>query len=274
VLGHPRGPRSFAGQFVVGTAYRHDPQVPKLLSVCLDPRVQPHLRTTDGLDHVSRPMDPRARLAGMGAHLLVFIGVAAIVIVVPGPDTAVVTKNVLVHDRRTALGTSLGVSAGLSVWTLAAAVGVASVVRASAVAFTVLKVAGALYLIWLGVQALRAARRPGDDGERSPAATKPTLSALGGFRQGLISDLANPKIGIFFTSLLPQFVDPGHPVLLPFMALGAVFVVMTALWLCAYCLVAARAAETLQRPRVRAALDRFTGVVLIAIGLRVATEHR
>jgi threonine/homoserine/homoserine lactone efflux protein len=86
--------------------------------------------------------------------------------------------------------------------------------------------------------------------------------------------MANPKIGIFFTSLLPQFVDPGKPVLLPFLALGAVFVAMTILWLGLYCLVASRAAETLLRPRVKAAMDRITGVVLIAIGLRLATEHR
>lgn len=209
----------------------------------------------------------------MGTHLLVFIGVAAIVIVVPGPDTAVVTKNVLVHGRRTALGTSLGVSAGLSVWTLAAAVGVASVVRASAVAFTVLKLIGALYLVWLGLQALRAAGHP-DAGLLAPAGQRRAMGALGGFRQGFLSDLANPKIGIFFTSLLPQFVSPGHSVLLPFLALGAVFVVMTVLWLVAYCLVAARAATTLQRPRVKAAMDRLTGVVLIALGLRLAIEHR
>ncbi|HEY2655500.1 MAG TPA: LysE family translocator [Solirubrobacteraceae bacterium] len=208
----------------------------------------------------------------MGAHLLVFIGVAAIVIVVPGPDTAVVTKNVLVHGRRAAFGTSLGVSAGLSVWTLAAAIGVASLVRASAVAFTVLKLIGALYLVWLGLQALRAAGQTDSGALRS--ANKPAMGALGGFRQGFLSDLANPKIGIFFTSLLPQFVDPGHPVLLPFLALGAVFVLMTVVWLSAYCLIAARAAATLQRPRVRAAMDRFTGVVLIALGLRLAIEHR
>jgi threonine/homoserine/homoserine lactone efflux protein len=84
------------------------------------------------------------------------------------------------------------------------------------------------------------------------------LGTLGGFRQGLFSDLANPKIGIFFTSLLPQFVDPGRPVLLPFLALGAVFALMTVLWLFAYCLVAARAAETLQRPRVRASARPWT----------------
>jgi RhtB (resistance to homoserine/threonine) family protein len=209
----------------------------------------------------------------VGAHWLVFIGVAAIVIVVPGPDTAVVTKNVLVHDRRAGLGTSLGVSAGLSVWTVSAAVGVASLVRASAVAFTVLKLVGALYLIWLGVQAFRAAGRAGSS-EHAPRATRPGIGTLACFRQGLFSDLANPKIGIFFTSLLPQFITPGDPVLLPFLALGAVFVLMTVLWLCVYCLIATRAAETLMRPRVKAAMDRVTGVVLIAIGLRIAAEHR
>jgi RhtB (resistance to homoserine/threonine) family protein len=209
----------------------------------------------------------------VGTHLLVFIGVAAIVIVIPGPDTAVVTKNILVHGRRTAFGTSLGVSAGLSVWTIAAAVGVASVVRASEVAFTVLKLIGAAYLVWLGVQALRAAGHADSD-LRPSTAKKPAMGALGGFRQGFLSDLGNPKIGIFFTSLLPQFMAPGHSVLLPSLALGAVFVLMTLLWLSVYCLVAAQAAQTLQRPRVKAAMDRVTGVVLIALGLRLAIEHR
>jgi RhtB (resistance to homoserine/threonine) family protein len=210
----------------------------------------------------------------MGLHLLVFIGVAAIVIVVPGPDTAVVTKNVLLHGRRAGLGTSLGVSAGLSIWTIAAAVGIASLVRASEVAFTTLKLVGALYLVWLGIQALRAAGREIAHHATSRPAGEPVMGARAGFRQGCLSDLANPKIGIFFTSLLPQFVSAGHPVLLPFLILGAIFVVMTVIWLLAYTLVAARAAQTLLRPRVRAALDRFTGVVLIALGLRLAAEHR
>src|SRR6185437_2569895 len=210
----------------------------------------------------------------MGLHLLLFIGVAAIVIIIPGPDTAVVTKNVLIHGRRAGMGTSLGVSAGLSFWTIAAAIGIASLVRASEVAFTVLKLAGALYLVWLGIQALRAAGREMLDGDPARAASRSALSARGGFRQGFLSDLANPKIGIFFTSLLPQFVSAGHAVLLPFLVLGAIFVAMTLVWLLAYTLVAARAAQTLMRPRVRAAIDRFTGVVLIGLGLRLAVERR
>jgi RhtB (resistance to homoserine/threonine) family protein len=209
----------------------------------------------------------------MGVHLAVFVGVAAVVILLPGPDTAIVTKNVLVGGRRGGIGTSVGVCTGLSVWTLTAALGVASLLRASAVAFTVLKLVGAAYLVWLGIQALRAARTAAstpslDDSPRSTAG--PTR----GFRQGLLSNLANPKIAVFFTSLLPQFVDPGRPVLLPFLALGGVFVLMTLAWLCLYSLAAARAADALQRPRVKALLDRITGTVLIAVGIRLALEHR
>ena len=106
-------------------------------------------------------------------HLWLFVGIAAVVIVVPGPDTAIVTKNALLHGRRAALGTSFGVSTGLAVWTLASALGVASIVRASDAAFTALKLIGAAYLVWLGIQALRAAGRAGphsDDRERVPRA--------------------------------------------------------------------------------------------------------
>jgi threonine/homoserine/homoserine lactone efflux protein len=211
----------------------------------------------------------------VGAHLFVFVGISAVVIVVPGPDTAVVTKNILLHGRRSAFATSFGVCCGLAVWTIAAAVGVVSILRASAVAFTVLKIAGALYLVWLGVVALRDSRRSARGEPKLSAVTgRPDLAAVVAFRQGLFSDLGNPKIGVFFTSLLPQFLDSSRAVLLPSLVLGGIFVAMTLAWLSLYCVLAARAAKTLLRPRVRAALDRVTGVVLIAIGLRLATERR
>lgn len=210
----------------------------------------------------------------MGAHVWSFLPVAALLIVVPGPDTALVTKNAVLHGRSAALGTSLGVTMGLIVWTVATALGLAAVVRASAIAFTALKIVGAAYLIWLGVQALLAARHrraPATVG--SPVRTR-RLAGRGGFRQGLASDLANPKIAVLFTSLLPQFVAARTPTLMPFLLLGAIFVAMTLLWLLGYSLVAAKASSTLQRPAVARALERFTGVVLIGLGLRLATESR
>jgi threonine/homoserine/homoserine lactone efflux protein len=205
-------------------------------------------------------------------HLWLFVGIAAVVIVVPGPDTAIVTKNALLHGRRAALGTAFGVNTGLAVWTVASALGVASIVRASDTAFTALKLIGAAYLVWLGLQALRAAGR---DAHSNPdPARRTALDGRGGFRQGLISDLANPKIGAFFTGLLPQFAGAGHSVLIPFLVLGGLFVLMTVVWLSGYALVAVKASAVLRRQRVKARIDRVSGVILIGFGIRLALERR
>ncbi len=209
----------------------------------------------------------------MGLHLTAFLGVAALVIVTPGPDTALVTKNALLYGRRPAIATACGVVSGLLVWTLAAALGVAAVVHASATAFTVMKLAGGAYLIWLGIQALRAAGHRSAALEDAAGATR-RLDVLRGFRQGIVNDLANPKIAAFFTSLLPQFIASGHSVLAPFLLLGALFAAITLAWLVGFALMASKAGGMLTRPRVKAALDRLTGVVLIGLGLRLATERR
>jgi RhtB (resistance to homoserine/threonine) family protein len=210
----------------------------------------------------------------MGIHLWAFVGISLLVIIAPGPDTVIVTKNALLHGRAAALGTSLGVNAGLMVWTLAAAIGVAAVVRESAVAFTVLKLVGALYLTWLGLQAFLAAHRRSPAHAAAAGVPARPVGALLGFRQGLFSDLANPKIAVFFTSLLPQFVSSRTSVLLPFLVLGSVFVLITLVWLCSYALVAVRVSAVLTRPRVKAALDRVTGAVLIGFGIKLALERR
>jgi len=201
-------------------------------------------------------------------HLWAFMAIAIVIIVVPGPDMALVTRNALLFGRGPALATALGVCTGLTVWTVASAFGVAAVIHASAIAFTVLKLAGGAYLVWLGIEALRTAGRHAELPPRRP------VDGARGFRQGVTSNLANPKIAVVFTSLVPQFVDPGEPLLVPFLVLGSIFVALTLAWLCAYAVAASRASGILQRPRVRRALDRLTGVVLIALGLRLATERR
>jgi RhtB (resistance to homoserine/threonine) family protein len=210
----------------------------------------------------------------VGVHLWAFVGIAALVIIAPGPDTVLVTKNALLHGRAAALGTSLGVNAGLLIWTVAAALGIAAVVRESAVAFTVLKLAGAAYLVWLGLQALRAARRRSAHESLEGGRPSARVGVLLGFRQGLLSDLANPKIAVFFTSLLPQFVSAHQPVLEPFLLLGGLFVLITLVWLCGYALFAAKVSSVLIRPRVKATLDAITGAVLIGLGVRLAFERR
>ena len=204
-------------------------------------------------------------------ELVPFVLVSAVVIASPGPDTALVVRNALFGGRRLALATSVGVTCGLAVWSLAAAVGVAAVLRRSEPAFTALKLVGALYLAWLGIQALRMAW----SGREPEPLAVPTRAAGGsrGLRQGLLSNLSNPKIAVFFTSFLPQFApaDSGFATLL---SLGLVFCVMTLAWLAGYAVAVARAGDLLRRRRVRQALESVTGAVLIAFGIRLATADR
>jgi threonine/homoserine/homoserine lactone efflux protein len=198
-------------------------------------------------------------------ELLAFIGVAAVVIVTPGQDTALTIRNTLAGGRGAGCRTAVGVVAGQAVWALAASLGVAALVVASEPAFVALKLAGAAYLVFLGGQALLAAARgrPHEDGGHGTAGGRE-------LRQGLLSNLANPKMAVFFTSLLPQFGET-FPALL---GLGLLFCAMTLAWLCAYAGVVARAGDALRRPRVRRTLDALTGGVLVALGARLAAATR
>jgi threonine/homoserine/homoserine lactone efflux protein len=203
----------------------------------------------------------------------VFVAVAALLVVTPGVDMALVSKNALLHGRRVALLTALGINAGIVVWTAAAALGVAALIRASATAFTVLKLAGAAYLVYLGLHAIWRSR-PGHrlrGGDHGPGARRPGPPS--GFRQGLLSNLANPKIAVFFTGFIPQFVSPGQSVVLNSLALGAIFNLLGVVWLLAFALLVSRAGGLLRRPKVKTALDRLTGCVLVAFGVRLATER-
>lgn len=196
------------------------------------------------------------------SYPLAFLALAAVVIVTPGPDTALTVRNSLLGGRRNGVRTALGVASGQAVWTLATSAGIAALVAASEPLFVALRVAGAAYLVWLGLQALRAAIR-GRTGE--------TISgggAAAGYRQGLLSNLGNPKMAVFFTSLLPQF-GAGFVELL---ALGLVFCALTLVWLTTYAAVVARVHGVLRRSRVRPALDAVTGAALVAFGVRLAAE--
>lgn len=194
-----------------------------------------------------------------------FLAVAALLTVTPGPDMAVVTRSALEGGWGAGVRTTLGINAGLLAWALAAALGVAAVVAASAEAFTALKVVGAAYLVWLGIQALRRGGEPAGTGA-------PKLRNA--FRSGLYANLLNPKIGVFYSTLLPQFVVSGRSIVLQSIALALAHNLMGLIWLPAYARVVVWAGDVLRRPRVRRALDRLTGVVLIGLGLRVALERR
>jgi threonine/homoserine/homoserine lactone efflux protein len=198
------------------------------------------------------------------AELVAFLGVSALVIATPGQDTALTIRNTLLGGRGAGVCTAVGVSAGQATWTVCTALGVGALLVASEPAFLVLKLAGAAYLILLGVQALLHRRNVLS---LSPGRRVTTRSAL---RQGVLSNLGNPKMLAFFTSLLPQFASSFAGLL----ALGLLFNAMTLAWLTAYALLVTRAGAVFRRPRVRRAIDALTGTVLIAFGVRLAAEQR
>jgi threonine/homoserine/homoserine lactone efflux protein len=185
--------------------------------------------------------------------------VALVVVVAPGPDFALTLRNTAARGRRAGVATASGVVSGQLVWEAATVAGLAALIVASRPAFVALRVAGAAYLVWLGLTALHAVWRDVTPAARWPRAGSP-------YRQGLLSNLGNPKMAVFFTSLLPQFgTSPAE------LALHALtFSALTLGWLC----LVARVGAALRVPVVRRVVDAVTGVVLVAFGARLAAGRR
>lgn len=215
----------------------------------------------------------------MESQLLAFLGVAALLTISPGADMALVTRNALAGGRAAAQLTTLGISAGLLSWAVASALGLAALLSASATAFLVVKVAGAVYLVALGARTIVRAWR-GAPPNPGPAAVgagaRPAVSPRGrlAFRQGLLTNLLNPKIAVFYATVLPQFVATGDPVLVMTVGLALIHVCLTLAWLSGYAYVLTRAGDVLRRPLARRTIDAVTGTVLVGLGLRLAVAER
>lgn len=215
-------------------------------------------------------MVPRDLLIVIDGQLLAFAAVAAVLVITPGADMALVMRNGLVHGRRAALATALGINLGVAIWTVAAALGIAALVRSSPSAFMALKLAGAAYLGYLGIQAIRkagAGTSPTDVDHQ----TRPTERIA--FRQGVFSNLLNPKLAVFFVSLLPQFISADDPAILKPLLLGGIFNVLGLLWLLTYAWLVGVLAHVLNRESIRRWIDRLTGTILVLLGVRLATER-
>lgn len=202
--------------------------------------------------------------------LLAFAGVSLLFAVTPGPDMAVVTKNALAHGRRGVVLTTSGIALALVIWVSATALGLSALLRTSGEVLFVLKIIGAVYLAYLGIRTLLESRsRPADLLAGTPAAAP----AHAVFRQGFLSAISNPKLGVFFVTFLPQFVLPGQQVLTRLLVLGVTFAVIGWLWMNAYGLFVTRLREIITAPRVRQWMQRVTGVVLLGFGARLALER-
>lgn len=205
----------------------------------------------------------------MDDRLLAFVGVSVAVVVIPGPDMALVARNVLRHGRSAGIATSIGICTGILGWAVAAALGVSTLRATSAIAFTALKLAGAAYLIYLGISTLRAhdaAVVAGPGGQAGLAWHRAWL-------QGLLSALLNPKLGVFFITLLPQFIAPGDSTAVQALQLAVVFDLIGLAWLVTYSAMLGAVGVALNRPGPRRLMRWLTGTILVGLGARVAFER-
>jgi len=211
----------------------------------------------------------------MTASLLAFIPVALLLTLIPGADTALVTRNALALGLQGARWTILGILTGCLIHATASALGLSAILATSARAYETVKLVGAAYLVWIGIQTIRNAKS-GADGHSSTPGLRPSAPNDGEhpFMQGFLTNILNPKVALFYLTFLPQFIDPSGSVLAQSLLFAVAHSVMGILWLALYAYVLARLSIFFARAGVRRWLERVTGAVLIGLGVRLAFERR
>jgi threonine/homoserine/homoserine lactone efflux protein len=198
--------------------------------------------------------------------LVSFAGIAVLVSLTPGPATALVVRSAAVHGRREALLVTLGNSTGIFMWAIASVLGISALVAASETAFWALKIVGAVVLLYLGIKAIRGAK-PDDD-------ASPERTARTAYGNGLMTSFANPKLAVFFIALFPQFLPNGDAVLPTTLAMAVLLIAVDLVYFSLLALIVARAHHAVVSSTLARRIERLTGAVMIALGVRVALEHR
>ncbi len=209
----------------------------------------------------------------MLGQIAAFTAAARVVTLAPGPDMALVARRAITDGWRRASVTSAGIVTGLLVHATASAVGISVILVRSATAFTVLKIVGACYLVVLGILSFRSARRTAREPDGAVAGEGRPRSGRTSFVQGFLNNVLNPKPALFYLAFVPQFLQPGDPVFVLTGILVSIHIAISIAWLVTWAWLVSRASGVLA-PRWRATLERVTGCVLVALGLRLATTSR
>jgi threonine/homoserine/homoserine lactone efflux protein len=211
----------------------------------------------------------------MSGSLWSFLAISILVIVTPGPDTLITIRSAMAGGRACGVATAIGVVTGQMIWVLATSLGLIAILLASELIFNGIKLAGAAYLLWLGACAIAHALRSSEtDARDGRAGAGERLQRMQAFRHGLFSNLGNPKMAVFFASVLPQFAQQSPGMLSKLLFLGLIFAAMTLTWLVLYCVIITVAGRVLQRAIVMRSIEGVTGGVLVLLGLRLASEQR
>lgn len=226
-------------------------------------------------------------------NLLLFVPLAAILVILPGPDFALIAKISLLDGRPRGQAAACGVALGIVIHTGAAMLGISAIIAQSVLLFGMLKYAGAAYLLWLGVHALRRGRAVGQamlraaplpgrepelpDGQAKAEARPGPRQATSGlwlaFKQGFLTNLLNPKAVLIFMTFLPQFMDPRTALAPQFLELGAIMSALCLVWYVPLAHILGHVRRTFENPRFQQWLQRCTGAIFIAFGLRLAAAH-
>ena len=212
----------------------------------------------------------------MDSRFIVFLGIAALLTVTPGADTALVTKNAITRGRSAALFTIIGICLGCLTQAVASALGLSAILSQSAALFRTIQLAGAAYLVCIGVRSLWAAWRSPQTPEVFAAGTHPVSTGLRlrSFSEGFFTNILNPKVVLFYLTFLPQFISPGEPVLRKSMLLAGVHIAMGFTWLTACAALLDRLSGLFARSAVRRRLEAVTGGLLVGFGMKLALAKR
>ncbi|EDL62778.1 LysE family translocator [Bacillus sp. SG-1] len=202
-------------------------------------------------------------------NFYLFVIMSAMLILLPGPDTAIVTKNTLAGGSTKGIQTLLGTICALLIHTLAAVAGLSAIIVKSAVLFSFFKYAGALYLVYLGVKSILSLRKSSLTEELSQDNKYKNKSY---FKQGFLTNILNPKVAVFFLTFLPQFVNTGSEPLVPFLLMGITYAVLTAGWFLLYIFLINQISTFMKKPNTTKVIEALTGTVLIGFGIKLAFE--
>ncbi|MEH7253089.1 LysE family translocator [Neobacillus niacini] len=202
-------------------------------------------------------------------NFYLFVGMCILLILLPGPDTAIATKNTLAVGRTGGFKTIFGTCCALLIHTLAAVVGLSAIIVKSALLFSVFKYVGAVYLVYLGIKTLWALRHKKAATEMKAESKYEGKSC---FKQGFLTNLLNPKVAVFFLTFLPQFVDSGSQTFIPFLIMGITYSILTAIWFLFYIYLLNQISAFMKRPKTQSVMEGATGTILIGFGIKLALE--
>ncbi|WML58666.1 LysE family translocator [Neobacillus sp. PS2-9] len=204
-------------------------------------------------------------------NMYLFVLMCIFFIILPGPDTAIATKNTVTVGKAGGVNTVLGTCCALLIHTTAAVFGLSAIIMKSALVFSVFKYVGAVYLMYLGIKTLWSLRKKEDEAGVE-LNTKSQFGNTSCFKQGFLTNLLNPKVAVLFLTFLPQFVDPGSSTFLPFLIMGITYTAMTAMWSFTYVYLINRISTFMKKPKTQNIIEGLTGTILIGFGIRLFLE--